>query len=156
MRSNRRYWHEVIGTNARMTEMQSAIGRRQLLKVDSWVATRIKNANAILDGLRDCKEITLPTPQCSMKHAFYRLGALTSPAIRDPLIQHLASVGIPVSVGACPEVYREQAFVNLACGKQADCPKAKELGAKSIAFPVHPGVEKHVDFIIEQTKVFFA
>ena len=37
MRSNRRYWHEVIGTNARMTNIQAAIGLAQLENLSSIV-----------------------------------------------------------------------------------------------------------------------
>src|SRR5215472_15764801 len=44
-----RWLHESFGTNWRMTEMQSAIGRVGLRKLAEWVATRRQNA-AILTG----------------------------------------------------------------------------------------------------------
>ena len=45
-----RWLHESIGTNYRLTEMQAAIGRVQLVKLDDWVARRRKNA-AIVDSI---------------------------------------------------------------------------------------------------------
>jgi len=45
----RQYENEVIGFNARMTDIHAAIGRVQLTKVDAWTATRQANA-AFLDA----------------------------------------------------------------------------------------------------------
>ena len=45
----RQYENEVIGFNARMTDIHAAIGRVQLTKVDAWTATRQSNA-AFLDA----------------------------------------------------------------------------------------------------------
>ena len=39
-----RWLHDSFGTNARMTEVQAAVGRCQLRKVDGWVATRRAHA----------------------------------------------------------------------------------------------------------------
>lgn len=45
----RQYENEVVGFNARMTDIHAAIGRVQLSKVDGWTATRQRNA-AFLDA----------------------------------------------------------------------------------------------------------
>ncbi|MEO6116342.1 MAG: DegT/DnrJ/EryC1/StrS family aminotransferase, partial [Pseudolysinimonas sp.] len=45
----KQYENEVVGFNARMTEIHAAIGRVQLTKVDAWTATRQRNA-AFLDA----------------------------------------------------------------------------------------------------------
>ena len=37
MSSKKRYWHEVVGTNARMTNIQAAIGLGQLEKLETVV-----------------------------------------------------------------------------------------------------------------------
>ncbi len=49
-----RWLHESFGSNWRMTEMQAAIGRRQLKKLSSWVAQRQQNALALELALRRC------------------------------------------------------------------------------------------------------
>ena len=41
--------HESFGTNGRMTEIQAAIGRIQLTRMQDWHNVRCENANAILD-----------------------------------------------------------------------------------------------------------
>ena len=44
-----RWVHESFGTNWRLTEMQSAIGRKQLEKLDFWIEKRTYNAAQIRD-----------------------------------------------------------------------------------------------------------
>jgi len=48
----RQYENEVIGFNARMTDIHAAIGRVQLTKVDGWTATRQSNAAFFTENLR--------------------------------------------------------------------------------------------------------
>ena len=43
-----RWLHESFGTNWRMMEMQAAIGRIQLNRMDSWHQSRVENAERIL------------------------------------------------------------------------------------------------------------
>ena len=47
-----RWVHESFGTNARMTEMQAAIGRVQLGRINAWTAARRRNALAIARACR--------------------------------------------------------------------------------------------------------
>jgi dTDP-4-amino-4,6-dideoxygalactose transaminase len=42
-----RWLHDSFGTNSRMTEIQAAIGRIQLTRMDDWTKKRNDNANAI-------------------------------------------------------------------------------------------------------------
>src|SRR5690554_329018 len=47
-----RWLHESFGTNWRMTEMQSVIGRIQLKRMDKWRAARQRNAHTIQECAR--------------------------------------------------------------------------------------------------------
>jgi len=48
-----RWLHESFGTNFRMTEMQAAIGRIQLGRMDDWHRQRMRNAQRIWQCARD-------------------------------------------------------------------------------------------------------
>ena len=48
-----RWVHDGQGTNARMTEVQSAIGRLQLAKLPEWNAKRSKNAETLTEALSE-------------------------------------------------------------------------------------------------------
>ncbi|MFC8191174.1 DegT/DnrJ/EryC1/StrS family aminotransferase [Cellulomonas sp. NPDC057328] len=47
----RRYENEVVGFNARMTDIHAAIGRVQLGKLDDWTRTRQRNAHHLSERL---------------------------------------------------------------------------------------------------------
>ena len=46
-----RWVHESFGTNWRMTEMQAAIGRIQLTRIDDWNNKRDNNAQVLIKAL---------------------------------------------------------------------------------------------------------
>lgn len=52
------YVHKMIGYNYRLTEMQSAIGLKELEKFDSWnLARRQRNGSLLMEELRDCPQV---------------------------------------------------------------------------------------------------
>ena len=145
-----RWTQDRIGTNGRMTEMQSAIGRCQLKKVNNWLSQRYANANTLSDGLKEIDGIHVPTPPDHISHAYYRLTVIFDDGDeRDRVVQHLNSVGVPAAVGPCPEIYREKAFVDLGLAPSSSLPVAANLGERSMVLPAHPGMESALGFIID-------
>ena len=59
-----RWLHKSFGTNWRMTEIQSAIGRVVLRKLDSWVKTRRCHADFYQRALGDCSALRVPRSSC--------------------------------------------------------------------------------------------
>ena len=51
------YWHEVIGFNFRMTNLQAAIGLAQLEQIDSFLKIREDNAKIFENELRGLKDV---------------------------------------------------------------------------------------------------
>jgi dTDP-4-amino-4,6-dideoxygalactose transaminase len=68
--SHKRYEHEIIGTNARMDEIQAAILRVKLSHLDEWNKLRRERAQDYTEQLR---EIALATPSIAewAGHVFY-------------------------------------------------------------------------------------
>ena len=131
-----RWLHESIGTNWRLTEMQSVIGRIQLRRMEEWHEKRNVNANAILDAARTNPRFRVPTVLNSVNHAFYKAyffvdGGVT---VRDKIMDKVGAKGVPCFSGSCSEIYREEAFGGLS----ARLPVAHELGDSSLMFLVHP------------------
>ncbi len=137
--------HDSIGTNWRLTEMQAAIGRYQLGKVDDWVAQRRINAEAFRAVLQGVDGVRVTTPGESIFHACYKYYFFVEPNklkndwSRDRIVQEVHSRGVPCFTGTCPEIYREQAFTNLY-GPQPRLPVASELGETSVMMIIHPGI----------------
>ena len=112
-----RWLHESFGTNWRMLEMQAAIGRIQLKRMEAWTAARTRNARAFqvtLEAFPDA--VRVPVPPTGLTHAYYRQYAyikqegLKSGWTRDRIIDEIVAQGFPAFQGSCSEVYLEKAF----------------------------------------------
>ena len=140
------YLHGSVGSNYRMTEMQSAIGRHQLTRLDPWLEERRRNAMLLRNALTGMDILRLPAPAENIKHAYYRFYAflrkekLHSDWNRARLVDALRNTGIPCDTGICPEIYREPAYQGPEPRGHPRLPYARALGETSIAFPVHPGI----------------
>lgn len=139
-----RWLHESFGSNGRLTEMQSAIGRCQLLKMPHWTAIRTQYAQQILATGASLKGLRVPQLPNSIGHAFYKCYMFVEPEAlkpdwnRDRIMQAMADAGVPCFSGSCSEVYLEKAFDNTRLRPAERSPIAKELGETSLMFLVHP------------------
>jgi len=139
-----RWLHESWGTNWRMTEMQSAIGRLQIEKLPEWTRLRTRNAHIIEERLRPLSALRVPEVPSNMEHAYYKLYAYVRPEAlksdwtRDRILGEIAQHGVPGLSGSCSEIYLEKAFTEFGLAPAERLPVAKELGETSLMFLVHP------------------
>ena len=142
-----RWLHEGLGSNWRMTEMQAAIGRVQLGKLEGWLARRRRNAGILVSRLRDLAALRVPTPPGGVEHAWYKLYAFVRPEAlktgwdRDRVMQEIAARGIFCGSGSCPEIYREKAIRDLDLAPAERLPVARMLGETSLMLLVHPTLD---------------
>ena len=135
------YIHDHVGTNARMTEVQSLIGRYQLKNLDSYIRIRNRNALILSSYLNDIKKINIPVIPKNITHAFYRYtitiqSELKNPSnIRNNIIRKIISKKIFCNVGGCPEIYNEKPF-NLDLNASKNIKVANIIGKTSISFLV--------------------
>jgi dTDP-4-amino-4,6-dideoxygalactose transaminase len=139
-----RWLHESFGTNWRMTEMQAAIGRVQLQKLDGWVARRRANAAKLTECFKNLPGLRVTLPGDEIFHSYYKYYAFVRPEMlkkewnRDRIMNEVAKQGVPCFSGSCPEIYREKAFTDAGYGPIGRLPTARELGETSLMFLVHP------------------
>lgn len=57
-----RWLHERFGSNFRLTELQSAIGRLQLQRLPEWNAARTNHARLLAEALRELPAVRIPLP----------------------------------------------------------------------------------------------
>ena len=141
-----RWLHESFGTNLRMTEIQSAIGRIQLEKLDAWVERRRRHAQFINRSFENIDCIRTELPPTDVYHSYYkhyifvRPDQLSPDWSRDKILREFSKSGIPALSGSCPEIYLEKAFENSVSRPAERLPNARELGETSIQFLVHPTI----------------
>lgn len=137
-----RWLHESFGTNWRLTEMQSAIGRVQLRKLPQWIKRRQDNASVLTEAFSSIPAFRVTVPPEEIGHAYYKYYVFVRPEMlkdgwdRDRIMAAVNAEGIPCFSGSCSEIYLEKAFDGIRPDERL--PVAKELGETSLMFLVHP------------------
>jgi dTDP-4-amino-4,6-dideoxygalactose transaminase len=141
-----RWLHERFGSNFRLTELQSAIGRLQLQRLPVWTAARTRNALLLAEALRDLRAVRVPLPPEGLTHAWYKFYAFVNPGAlaagwsRDRILSEIAALGYPALSGSCSEIYLEKCFQDAGLAPAERLPVARELGDTSLMFLVHPTI----------------
>ena len=128
----RRYENEVVGFNARMTDVHAAIGRVQLGKLPGWNAQRRANAELLSANLEG---VGVPGVADGATHVWH-LYTIRVGADRDGFAAALATeygvgsgVYYPIPNHELPSFDREQ-----------DLPVTAQACAEVLSLPVHPSL----------------
>lgn len=133
----RQYENEVIGFNARMTDIHAAIGRVQLTKVDGWTARRRSNA-AFLDA--SLRGVVIPPVAEGAEHVYHQY-TVRVPEDRDGFVralkeEHSVGSGIYYPI---PN-HRLPSLAPYAPG--LDLPETERAAAEVVSLPVHPSLSQ--------------
>ena len=138
------YLHDGLGSNYRLTEMQSAVGVFQLSMMKSWNAKRSENALHLERAVKDLEIVSVPVLPKTYKHAWYKYYITLNPKKikrslkRIDILNKLRSHNVPAFFGGCGEIYREKAFKRF---KPSPILKnANFLENFSLMFEVHPTI----------------
>ena len=141
-RSGFRWVHDSIGTNWRLTEMQSTLGRHMLQRLDENVGRRRHFAEMMNHAFRSIPALRTTIPGGDIYHSFYKYYLFVRPERlrtdwnRDRIMAAIEAEGIPCSAGICSEIYLEKSFDGIR--QPHRLPVAKELGKTSLMFLIHP------------------
>jgi dTDP-4-amino-4,6-dideoxygalactose transaminase/lipopolysaccharide/colanic/teichoic acid biosynthesis glycosyltransferase len=138
-----RWLHESFGTNWRMTELQSAIGRVVLRKIHTQGALRRRNAALLTKHFSEIPALRVTVPPSGIGHSYYKYYVFLRPEMlhegwdRERTVSAICGEGVPCSSGACSEIYLEKAFPREMRPRER-LAIARELGETSLMFLVHP------------------
>ncbi len=104
----------MIGFNYRMTEIEAAIGREQLKKLDRLLAARIEAAEYLTRRLVPVEGLTLPRPAPDVRHGYYlyvmRYDAAKVGMPRDVFVAAVNAEGVPLSQGYVKPIYLQPIY----------------------------------------------
>jgi perosamine synthetase len=141
MRRGERWWMEqhALGFNYRLTDLQSALGRSQLAKLDRFIAAR----NAIADRYRDeLADLALELPPAAPEGTLhgYHLFAIHTEK-RRALYDGLRERGVLAQVHFVP-VYWHPWYRDTYGYGPGLCPAAEEYYAGCLSLPCFPALSE--------------
>jgi dTDP-4-amino-4,6-dideoxygalactose transaminase len=138
----KQYENEIVGFNARMTDLHAAIGRVQLKKLAGWTKQRQNNA-ARLD--RELEGVITPPVGRGAEHVYHQY-TIRIPGDRDAFAAALRDeYRIGSGVYYPTPVHRLPSF-----DLTIDLPETKRAAAEVLSLPIHPALsEQDVDRIVE-------
>ncbi|TDQ04378.1 DegT/DnrJ/EryC1/StrS family aminotransferase [Labedaea rhizosphaerae] len=129
----KQYENEIVGFNARMTNLHAAIGRVQLTKVGAWTKTRQENA-AFFD--KNLQGVGVPAVADGAEHVYHQY-TITVPDDRDGFVaalkeEHQVGSGVyyPIPNHRLPSFQREE-----------DLPNTEKAARSVLSLPVHPSLD---------------
>ncbi|PYD00206.1 DegT/DnrJ/EryC1/StrS family aminotransferase [Microbacterium esteraromaticum] len=133
----RQYENEIIGFNARMTDIHAAIGRVQLTKVDAWTRTRQQNA-AFLDA--NLQGVVVPPVADGAVHVYHQY-TIRVPEDRDGFVAALkAEHNVGAGVYYPIPNHRLPSLAPYAPG--LDLPETERAAREVVSLPVHPSLSQ--------------
>jgi perosamine synthetase len=144
--SPRRYQHECLGYNLRMTDVQAAIGLVQLGKVDGWNARRQANAAYLNKRLGALEEVTVPTVRANAKHVYHQYTVRVQG--REIYLSHLTQQGVGYGVHYAVPLHQQPYYRTL--GYRDRLPVAEQASAEVLSLPIHPSLtQADLDCIVD-------
>ncbi len=127
----RRYEHVLLGYNWRLTELQAAIGRVQLRKLDAILARKRENAAWLSRRLAQVPGISPPhqVRHASSPHMLYTCLVQRN---RDAVLGHLLRRGIEARI-YFPPAHLQPIFT----GRPARLPVTEAVAAQMLSIPMH-------------------
>jgi len=147
--SSRRYVSQAIGMNSRLDELQAAMLRIKLRKLDQWLAERKQIAKQYLEGLKDVSEITLPVDDPNHTYHLFVIRCDD----RDALAAHLDKQGISTLIHypIPPHLQEAYRFLKYTPGS---FPITESIADTCLSLPLYYGF-KRVDEVVEAIRGYY-
>jgi perosamine synthetase len=97
MNPDKKYWHNIVGFNYRMTNLQAALGVAQLSKIEKFIEKKRRIARLYAEELSSIEGVTLHPEMPWAKCVYWLYSILLNEKVgvtRDQLMEKLAMEGI--------------------------------------------------------------
>jgi dTDP-4-amino-4,6-dideoxygalactose transaminase len=151
-----KYYHQLIGGNFRLDELQAAVLVIKLKHLDAWTRGRQENACFYFGAFERAglkSTITLPAAMSGIRH-IYNQFIIRAPK-RDALRAHLAAAGVGSEVYYPVPLHRQQCFASLGYAEGA-FPESERAAAETLALPIYPELSREqLQYVVDTIAGFY-
>ena len=147
----KRYYHDKLGFNFRMTDIHAAIGLEQLKKLEAHNKQRRLNASYLNKHLQG---VITPVIPAGYEHVFHQYTVRVPGGRRDALRVYLRKHGVDSEVYYPIPVHKQKYYVE-HLGNKGFFPEAEQATTEVLSLPVHPGLSQvDLETIVERVNEF--
>jgi dTDP-4-amino-4,6-dideoxygalactose transaminase len=144
--SSVRYYHQAVGYNSRLDEIQAAIIRVKLKQIDKFNTARRQNA-AAYRAVINKKEIILPSVAPGCEHVYHQFTIRTKN--RDLLAAALQEKDIASAIYYPVPLHRQEVFLNLY-NFSVELPLSETCAREVLSLPMFPELnQKEIKLIAD-------
>lgn len=132
--SQRKYYHEELGHNSRLDELQAALLRIKLKHLADWLAIRREIAQRYLTGIKN-PLIRLPHVASFADHAWHVF--VVRVTNRPHFLTYLTENEVGYNIHYPVPIHRQQCYTHLAYGDNA-FPVTEKISEQIVSIPLHP------------------
>ena len=150
----KKYYHDIIGWNARLDGIQGAVLNVKLKYLNNWNDSRRKHAKDYTTGLSSVKDIILPMEAEYAKHVYHIYAIRVKD--RDKLMAYLGEKGISCGIHYPVPLHLQAAYGFIKKG-EGSFPIAEKCASEYLSLPMFAELtDEHVAYVIEQIKGYYA
>jgi dTDP-4-amino-4,6-dideoxygalactose transaminase len=150
-----KYYHQMIGGNFRLDELQAAVLDVKLDFLDGWTQARQRNARYYDQAFAAAgltSRIELPYVAAG-RHIFNQY-VIRVPQ-RDALRKHLTEWGVGTEIYYPVPLHLQKCFESLGY-RQGDCPESERAANETVAIPIYPELTTaQLDYVVATIARFY-
>jgi dTDP-4-amino-4,6-dideoxygalactose transaminase len=148
----KKYFHEEIGLNSRLDEIQAAILRVKLRHLEEWTERRRAVARRYDEGFAGVAGLQTPIEEAGCRNVYHQY-TIRAPR-RDDLQTFLRAHGVVTMVYYPLPLHLQPAYAHLGY-KRGDLPNAEAAAVSVLSLPVSPDLARDdQDHVIETIREF--
>jgi dTDP-4-amino-4,6-dideoxygalactose transaminase len=151
-----KYYHELVGGNFRLDELQAAVLLVKLAHLDDWTRGRQDNAahyDALLDSAGLNGAVRPPVRKPGDRHIYNQYVIRT--AQRDELRKHLEARGVGTEIYYPLPLHEQRCFAYLGHTPD-DFPVARAAAREVLALPIYPELRaEQREYVVQSIAGFF-
>lgn len=141
-----RYYHDVIGYNSRLDELQAVVLRVKLRHIAHYNSERRRVAHRYSEALSVMEGIQPPQEDGKGRHVYHQYTLLNEQ--RDLIGKALTEAGIGNAIYYPVPLHQQKAFAD--CNAQVALPVSEQTAARCLSLPIFPELaDEQVDRVLE-------